>query len=141
MFWLTFFVDDTQDSFTILNVYLYFIFFSIVVSISMLAICYALGLTPHSLAMRAPTVAMELRVGCASTAKSAGQKAILFALIDSCCLTSSLPIFPFFWDGFASDHRHDSVVQIFCSAVLGESRLNLYHGFNYQLQYVQLCFH
>jgi hypothetical protein len=60
VFWLTFFVNDTQDSFTILNVYLYFIFFSIVVSISMLAICYAPGLTPHSLAMRAPTVAMEL---------------------------------------------------------------------------------
>jgi hypothetical protein len=28
----------------------------------MLAICYAPGLTPNSLAMRAPTVAMELRV-------------------------------------------------------------------------------
>lgn len=55
--------------FTILYFLLYCGFRSSVVCLlhwcpSMLAICYAPSLTPNSLAMRAPTVAMELRVDC-----------------------------------------------------------------------------
>jgi hypothetical protein len=93
-------------------------------------------LDTDSLAMRAQTVAMELRVDC-----KVGRSINNFIFLD-CFLLSHFVFayFPFLWDGFASDRRCASVVQIFCSAVLGESRLHLYHGFNYQLQYVQLCF-
>jgi hypothetical protein len=146
VFWLTFFVNDTKIAllcsmftYTLLSSLLWFQLFCSLFTHwcpSMLAIYYAPSLTPIRLLCEHKPWPWS----CASTAKSAGQSTILFALIVSCCLTSSLPISLFFWDGLASDRRCASVVQIFCSAVLGESRLHLYHGFNYQLQYVQLCF-